>query len=124
MLGLQVIYILNVLVAGPIAVASLANPKRAAVTVFGDAYKANEVMRLVGCFWLAITVLSIFGLWRPITFSPLLLLQLLYKGVWLIVVALPALRKGLPFPKTMALFFMVWVTVLPFLIPWEAWWAS
>lgn len=122
MIGLNIIYILNIIVAGPIAFSALFYPKNAATTVFGSAYGPNEVMRLVGCFWLAITVLSVLGLWKPIAFAPVLLLQLLYKGTWLLVVGLPALQEGRSFPKTMALFFVVWVVALPFLIPWRIWW--
>lgn len=121
MVGLRIIYILNILVAGQIAISALSNPKNSAFTTFGNAYQPTEVIRLVGCFWLAIAILSILGLWKPITFSPVLLLQLIYKGTWLLVVALPAFRNDIPFPKTMAIFFVVWVLVLPFLIPWKEW---
>lgn len=121
MIGLRIIYILNVVVAGQIAISALSNPKNSALITFGNAYQPTEVIRLVGCLWLAIAVLSIFGLWKPITFSPVLLLQLIYKGTWLFVVALPAWQNDIPFPKTMALFFVVWVLVLPLIIPWKAW---
>jgi len=70
---------------------------------------------------LAIAILSVLGLWKPIVFSSVLLLQLIYKGTWLLSVAIPALRNGSDFPKAMALFFVVWVVVLPFLIPWKVW---
>ncbi|QCW98988.1 hypothetical protein FGM00_02225 [Aggregatimonas sangjinii] len=121
MIALRIIYILNILVAGQIAISALSNPKHAALTTFGNAYQPTEVIKLVGCLWLAIAVLSILGLWKPVTFSPVLLLQVIYKGTWLFIVALPAFRNDTPFPKTMALFFIVWVLVLPFVIPWKAW---
>lgn len=121
MIGLRIIYVLNIIVAGQIAISALSNPKNSALTTFGNAYQPTEVIRLVGCLWLAIAVLSVLGLWKPVTFSPVLLLQLIYKGTWLIVVALPALRNDIPFPKAMASFFVVWVLILPFLIPWKEW---
>ncbi len=121
MIGLRIIYVLNIIVAGQIAFSSLGNPKNAALTTFGNAYQPTEVIRLVGCLWLAIAVLSVLGLWKPVTFSPVLLLQIIYKGTWLLVVALPAFRNDIPFPKTMAIFFIVWVIVLPFVIPWSEW---
>ena len=37
----------------------------------------------------------------------------------LLVVALPAMMSGQPYPKGMASFFVVWVLVLPFVIPWS-----
>lgn len=114
-------YIANIIIAGQIAISALSDPKNSAFTTFGNAYQPTEVIRLVGCLWLAIAVLSVLGLWKPITFSPVLLLQLIYKGTWLFVVAIPAFQNKTPFPKTMAIFFVVWVLVLPFLIPWKIW---
>ncbi|MGB3464133.1 MAG: hypothetical protein WBA74_02645 [Cyclobacteriaceae bacterium] len=121
MIALRILYLLNVLVAGQIAISAITDPHRAAGTTFGGAYPASETMKLVGCLWLGIAVLSILGLWKPMVFSPVLLMQLIYKGTWLVAVALPAYRSGLPFPKTMAIFFLVWVVVLPFVIPWREW---
>jgi hypothetical protein len=119
MAALYLIYIANIIVAGWISVTSLFAPKTAAATVFSNAYETTEVMRLVGCLWLGIAALSVFGLWRPITFQPVLLMQLIYKGTWLLVVALPALRQNQPFPQGMAVCFLIWCLVLPFIIQWK-----
>ena len=121
MTALYLIYIANIIVAGLISVTSLFSPKTAATTVFQNAYQPTEVIRLVGCLWLAIAILSILGLWRPLTFSHVLLLQLIYKGTWLLVVALPSVRNNQPFPTGMAAFFLIWVVILPFVIPWSEW---
>ncbi len=85
MIALRIVYILNIIVAGQIAISALSNPKNSALTTFGNAYQPTEVIRLVGCLWLAIAVLSILGLWKPVTFSPVLLLQVIYKGTWLLL---------------------------------------
>lgn len=121
MIALKIIYIANIIVAGWISISSLFYPKIAATTVFQNAYQPTEVMRLVGCLWLAIAVLSILGLYRPISFSPILLVQLIYKGTWLLIVALPAIRNKENYPSGMALFFLIWVIILPFIIPWNEW---
>ena len=121
MIALKIVYIANIIVAGWISISSITSPAKAAATVFQNSYQPTEVMKLVGCLWLAIAVLSILGLWRPISFSPILLVQLIYKGTWLIVVALPAIKNNQPYPTGMALFFLIWVLVLPFVIPWTAW---
>ena len=121
MIGLRIIYILNIIVAGQIAISAISNPKTAAMTTFGNAYQPTELIKLVGCLWLGIAILSVLGLFKPITFSPVLLIQLIYKGTWLLVVALPAIRNNELYPKTMAIFFLVWILVLPFLIPWKSW---
>ncbi len=121
MIALKIVYIANIVVAGWISFASMTSPKKAAETVFQNSYPSTEVIRLVGCLWLSIAILSILGLWKPITFSPILLVQLIYKGTWLLIVALPAIKNNQPYPVGMALFFLVWVFVLPFLIPWTEW---
>jgi hypothetical protein len=119
---LKIIYLANIIVAGWISITSLFSPKLATTTVFSNAYPTTEVMRLAGCLWLAIAVLSVFGLWRPLTFQPVLLLQLIYKGTWLLVVALPAIRQQQPYPAGMAMFFLIWCVALPFVIRWVDLW--
>lgn len=112
-------YVLNIVVAGWISITSLTNPKLAARTVFSGAYQESEIIRLVGCLWFAIALLSVFGLFRPLQFSPVFVVQLIYKSTWLAIVALPALLQHKSFPAGMALFFLAWVLILPFVIPWE-----
>lgn len=121
MVGLKLIYAANILVAGWIGITSLFNPRQAALTIFSGAYTPNDTIKLVGALWLSIAVASVFGLWRPLTFSPVLLIQLVYKSTWLLVVALPAIYNKQPYPSGMAIFFLVWVLVLPFVIPWSDW---
>lgn len=121
MTAIKLVYIANIIVAGYIGITSLFFPKLSSATIFQNAYPVTDIVRLVGCLWLAIAVLSVFGLWRPLTFSPVLLLQLIYKGSWLLVVAIPAMKNNQTYPSGMALFFLVWVLILPFVIPWSAW---
>lgn len=121
MIALKTIYIANIIVAGWISISSIFYPKTAATTVFQNAYQPTEVIRLVGCLWLAIAILSFFGLFRPLTFSPILLVQLIYKATWLLVVAVPAIKNNQNYPSGMAIFFLIWVVILPFIIPWTAW---
>ncbi len=121
MIALKIVYFANIIVAGWISITSTFFPRTSAVTVFQNAYQPTEVIRLVGCLWLAIAILSVLGLWKPISFSPILLVQLIYKGTWLLVVALPAIKNNQPYPSGMASFFLVWVLVLPFVIPWSEW---
>ncbi|MHA7130111.1 hypothetical protein [Algoriphagus namhaensis] len=118
---MKLMYLTNVLVAGWIGVTSTFFPNRAIVSVFQNALPPTDMTRLVGCLWLAIAMLSLFGLWRPVTFSPVFLIQLIYKGTWLLVVALAALQQSKPYPTGMAGFFLVWVIILPFIIPWKIW---
>ncbi|MFN0048734.1 MAG: hypothetical protein ACKVOU_06400 [Cytophagales bacterium] len=121
MIAIKFVYIANIIVAGWIGSTSLLNPKIAAATIFQNAYQATDIIRLVGCLWLSIAILSVLGLWRPLTFSPILLVQLIYKGTWLLVVAIPAIKTNQTYPSGMATFFLIWVLILPFVIPWAEW---
>ncbi len=118
-MALKFIYIANIFLAGWISVASLFFPKSAHVSVFTQGFAYSEAIRLVGALWAAILVLSVLGLFFPYQMSPVLLLQLIYKSLWLLVAALPAALRQEPYPKYMAAFFILWVLVLPFVIPWN-----
>jgi hypothetical protein len=118
MISLYLVYTANCIVAGWIGITALFFPKTAAATIFQQAYIATDVIRLVGSLWLSIAVVSLLGFWRPLAFSPVLVLQLIYKGTWLLVVALPAIKSQQAYPTGMAGFFLVWVLVLPLVIPW------
>lgn len=120
LLFLKVVYLANCVVAGWISITSLFFPKTAHATVFSHAFAYSEAIRLVGALWGAIFLLSVVGLFFPRSMSLVLLFQLLYKTLWLLVVALPALLNNQPYPKGMAVFFLVWVMILPFVIPWSA----
>ncbi len=119
MIALKVVYIANIIVAGWISITSLFFPKAAGNSVFSGVYPNSELIRLVGALWFSIFLISILGLWKPITFSPILMVQLIYKSLWLLVVALPAIMHKNEYPIGMASFFLVWVIVLPFVIPWK-----
>ncbi|MEL6811953.1 MAG: hypothetical protein AAFP76_11505 [Bacteroidota bacterium] len=118
-MGLKLLYIANILVAGWIGITSLFFPETAIRTVFENTYKYSEVLRVVGALWFSIAVLSVLGLWKPVTFSPVLLIQLCYKGGWLLVVAIPALLNNHTYPKGMAFFFVIWVIAIPLVFPWK-----
>lgn len=121
MVAIKIMYFANIIVAGWIGITSLFFPKISSQTIFQNSYQNTDVIRLVGCLWLSIAILSALGLWLPITFSPVLLIQLIYKSCWLIVVAIPALKNNQTFPTGMAIFFLIWVLTLPFVIPWSSW---
>ena len=115
---LKIIYLANIVVAGWISITSLFYPKTAQTTIFSNDFVYSEAIRLVGALWGAIFILSILGLFFPEKMSLVLLFQLIYKSSWLIFAALPAMLQNQPYPKGMAIFFIVWVLVLPFAIPW------
>jgi len=116
---LKLVYAANILVAGWISISSLFFPKAAHQSVFEGAVQYSEAIRLVGALWFAIFILSVLGLIFPKQMSLVLVFQLIYKFSWLVVVALPAMMKGAQYPRGMATFFVAWVVVLPFVIPWK-----
>lgn len=112
-------YAANIAVAGWISITSLFFPQSAQMSIFSGDFAYSEAIRLVGALWAAIFILSILGLFFPMKMSLVLLFQLIYKSSWLLVAALPAMLQNQPYPKGMASFFLVWVIILPFVIPWS-----
>lgn len=120
MIAIKLMYVANIIVAGWISITSLFAPKLAQATVFTNDFEYSEAIRLVGALWFAIFVLSFLGLFFPKQMVLVLFFQLIYKSLWLFFVALPAFTAHKPFPKAMAVFFIVWIVILPFVIPWKS----
>ncbi len=118
-MALKLMYTANILLAGWISISSLFFPERAIHTVFENNFAYSEAIRLVGALWWAIFILSIIGLFFPMQMSLVLLFQLIYKSSWLVVAALLAMLNQTPYPKGMAMCFIIWVVILPFVIPWR-----
>ncbi|MEM9929522.1 MAG: hypothetical protein AAF840_06875 [Bacteroidota bacterium] len=116
---IKLVYIANIIVAGWVGITSLFFPRQALHSIFENTVAFSEAIRMAGALWSAIFLLSIVGLWYPQRMSVVLLLQVIYKGSWLLVVALPAILNSQPYPKGMAGFFLVWVICLPLVIPWS-----
>ena len=112
-------YLANILVAGWISVSSLFFPKIAETAVFTNDFTYSESIRLVGALWMGIAILSVIGMFYPLKMSPVLLMQLIYKLLWILASAIPAMVNQQPYPKAMAAFFITWILILPFVIPWK-----
>lgn len=115
----KVVYSANIFVAGWISISSLFYPRMAAESVFTGSFAYSEAIRLVGALWWAIFIISCLGLFFPEKMRLIFLFQFIYKFSWLVFAALPAYMNHQEFPKSMASFFIVWVLVLPFVIPWR-----
>jgi len=117
----QILFLANIIVAGIVGILSLGFPAIAARTVFQSTADSSPAMTITGAFWTAIAVLSAVGFFFPIQLSAVLLVQLLYKGFWLAVVALPAVLRGETsrLPAGIAVFFLIWVLVIPLVYPWR-----
>ncbi|MEM9372298.1 MAG: hypothetical protein AAGA55_01525 [Planctomycetota bacterium] len=119
---MRLVFAANILVAGYVGVFALFAPGAAESMVFQNTDTVGPAARVTGAFWIAIALASMIGLIAPAAMAPVLLIQLLYKGLWLAAVAAPALLADprRPIPTAMAGFFLVWVAALPWVIPWKA----
>ncbi len=118
---LQIIYGLNILVAGFVGISSLFFPEVSSAYVFERTLSPNWAQRILGGFWLSVALLSILGLFQPLKFSPVLLIQLIYKALWLVVVVMPMLRQGRlnELPMGITWFFLTWVLALLLVLPYD-----
>ena len=118
--AIRFVYFANIVVAGLAGYLTLFVTESAARNVFGGTAESSPALRLVGAYWLSIAIFSAVGMWWPLVMSPVLLVQLFYKGGWLMAVAAPAYFGGRSgeVPGGLTAFFVLWVVILPFVIPW------
>jgi hypothetical protein len=83
--------------------------------------KSWELMEgVVACMLAAFSALSVLGLRYPLQMLPLLLWELVWKSIWLIVVALPLWSAGQMDESTWATASAcLMVVIVPFVIPWR-----
>ena len=75
---------------------------------------------VVACMLAAFSALSLLGLRYPLQMLPLLMWELLWKSIWLLIVALPLWSSGQMDDKTLQTAFECLMAVLiPFVIPWK-----
>lgn len=112
-------YWANIVILVPIAVATIF---RIFPTDEGRMEESQGWRVLVGSLWTAILVLSVLGLFAPERYVPVLLLQLVYKSIWLLVYAAPRIlrREYASIPWGITVSFTAIVAVWPFIIPWSA----
>lgn len=75
-------------------------------------------VRILGSIWLAIGLVSLFGLFNPLPFAAVFPAQLLYKAIWLGVVVAPALVQGETRALPLAVGFGVMIVSFAFATPW------
>ncbi len=89
---LRLMYILTIIIAGGGGVGLLVQP-HLMPWMFGVACP-QIIAGLVGSIFVAFAFLSVLGLRNPVKCAPILLLQMIYKAVWLFGVILPLLLAG------------------------------
>jgi len=87
--------IFNILVLVPIGLLTLFGGEKGGQMACQGKFPESEGFRtILGSLWTAILIGSILGLFFPATMSPLLLIQVLYKTLWLLVFVVPRLRTA------------------------------
>ena len=79
------------------------------------------IFGIVGSVWLAFGISSILGLRNPMKFIAILVLQFIYKVVWIFLVFLPQLIISGPSIISIILFIVFLTFIIPdiFIIPWN-----
>ena len=113
--------IFNIIVLIPVGLLTLLGGERGGQLACQNKFPESEGFRtILGSLWTAILIGSVLGLFFPATMSALLLIQVIYKSLWLLVFVMPRLLKGKlnEVPSGIALVFLVIVLSYPWVIPW------
>lgn len=115
-------YVFNILVLIPVGLLTTLGGERGGQLVCQNKFPESEGFRtILGSLWTAILLGSILGLIFPVQLFPLLLIQVIYKTLWLLVFVTPRLVGGRTseVPSGVALAFLVIVLSYPWAIPWQ-----
>ena len=116
---LKFMYIFTIVVSGGFGLGAILFPN-AMISMYGMPKQDPIIFGIVGSVYLAFLILSILGLRSPLKFVPILFLQLCYKVVWFIGIALPLLFEepfptyGMPFVVIFAIFVIGDLIAIPF----------
>jgi hypothetical protein len=103
-------YIYNIVGAGAFGLGIIVIPN-VMRSIFGWPDQDPIVYGVMGSVWLSCGLISILGLRCPLKFTPVLLLQLIYKVVWFIGVILPLLFGG-KFPTYGILYVVIFASYI------------
>jgi hypothetical protein len=116
------IYLLRVLyLLMPLGVAT-----EAWQTIIKHAGPWDPTKAVAWCVWAAYPTLSVFGLFKPLRWLPIVIFMIFYKTLWLFVVAYPLWRAGTlagsP-PEQMANVFIA-APFIALIVPWKYVWQN
>jgi len=90
---LKAMYILTIASAGSFGLGILYMPELI-TSFFGWPVQDPIVFGISGSVYLAFAITALFGLKQPLRFAPVLLLQLIYKVLWISAAALPLMFEN------------------------------
>lgn len=121
MTPLVLAYIFNIIVLIPIGLMTMLGGEKGGQLACQGKFPESEGFRtILGSLWTAILIGSVLGLFFPITMSVLLLIQVIYKTLWLSVYAMPRMlnQRSNEVPWGIASVFFVIIVSYPWIIPW------
>ena len=118
----QLAYILNIIILVPVGLVMLLGGAEGQRRLFQGKYPESAGIRtILGSLWTALLIDSAVGLFHPVSMSPLLLIQVIYKALWWLVFVVPRLASG----RTgevhwgSAGIFLFMLLAYPWVIPWS-----
>ncbi len=119
---LRIPYALNIFILAPVLISLLGSSSPMTVVFDGKIAESEGLRLLVAAWWSAILLCSALGLIWPDRFVAILVLQVIYKSLYLAIFLLPALlltgSGSIPWGLTNC--FIAIVVIWPFFI-WSAW---
>lgn len=119
---LRIGYVVDAIVTAPIALAMLCGHASWVRRLLDEALPDDRSLQvMLGALWTALFVCLVLGAMWPVTMAPVLLLQLIYKSLWMLGYAIPrwtGRRSGAVSVKVAGLF-VAYIAVYPWIIPWS-----
>ena len=107
---LKIMYIYTIVGAGGFGLGMILIPGTMQ-SLFGLPDQDPIILGVMASLYVAFALLSIHGLKSPLKFSPVLMMQLIYKVVWFVGILLPMVIKG-TFPNYGILFVVIFVSYI------------
>ena len=121
MTPLVLAYIFNIIVLIPIGLMAMLGGEKGGQLACQRKFPESEGFRtILGSLWTAILIGSFLGLFFPVTMSVLLLIQVIYKTLWLLVYAMPRMlnQRTNEVPCGISSTFLIIIVTYPWNIPW------
>ena len=117
-LFLKAAYALNVLILAPVLVSMYSDVNAPIRALQGTIENSEGLRLLVASLWSAILLLSLAGFFWPKLFLPVLIMQVVYKSLFLLTYCIPKLRAGKVknVPIGLSVSFLLIVVTYPILI--------
>jgi len=120
--SLRILYLATVIGVGGAGAVVLFAPRLADRRLFFGAVTIDAYTRIIGAFWLGLGIVAALGLVHPRALTAVLLVQMVYKAIWLGAGAAPALISGKRDTGLLLLtvLYILWALAILLLFPFAA----